>query len=205
MQHRKYNLVIKLDRRFAELFGAKGMRKSQGNEMTRPVHRRIALHRSDVAICLAVAGMVGFVPIALGQDQSAATGKDAIVARKTVMDTLSDRMDTIEAMIASGKKIDLDAAHMEADTISVFLMAFPHLFPGSTNEWKPNVDKDPATDTFASPDVWSKFADFYRQTAAASKAAYDASRASDETALKAAIGQLRTDCNACHAAYLKPD
>ena len=148
--------------------------------MTRSVHRRIALHRSGAAICLAVASMVAFAPIALGQDQSAATGKDAIVARKTAMDTLSDRMDTIEAMIASGKKIDLDAAHMDADTISVFLMAFPHLFPASTNEWKPNVDKDPATDTFASPDVWSKFADFYRQSTAASKAAYDASRASDD-------------------------
>jgi cytochrome c556 len=173
--------------------------------MTNPVHRRFALHRSGAAICLAVVSMVAFAPIALGQDQSAATSKDAIVARKTAMDTLSDRMDTIEAMIASGKKIDLDAAHMDADTISVFLMAFPHLFPASTNEWKPNVDKDPATDTFASPDVWSKFADFYRQSAAASKAAYDASRASDETVLKAAVARLRTECNACHAAYLKMD
>lgn len=205
MRHRRYNPVITVEAHFAELFGAKRMRKNEGSDMTRSVHRRVALHRSGAAICLAVAGMIGFAPIASGQDQSAATAKDAIVARKTAMDTLSDRMDAIEAMIASGKKIDLDAAHMDADTISVFLMAFPHLFPPSTNEWKPNVEKDPATDTFASPDVWSKFADFYRQATAASKAAYDASRAGDDAELKAAIGRLRTECNACHAAYLKMD
>lgn len=143
--------------------------------------------------------------MALGQDRGAAPPNDTIVARKTVMNALSDRMDTIEAMIASGKKINLDEAHDNADAISVFLMAFPHLFPPATNQWKPNVDKDPATDTFAAPEVWTKFADFYRQATAASKAAYDASRASDEAALKASIAQLRTDCNACHAAYLKTE
>jgi cytochrome c556 len=119
------------------------------------------------------------------------------------MNALSDRMDTIEAMIASGKKLDLDQGHADADAISVFMMAFPHLFAPSTNQWKPNVDKDPATDTFAAPELWTRFADFYRQAAAASKAAYDASRADDEPAFKAAIAQLRMDCNTCHTAYLK--
>lgn len=160
--------------------------------------------RYIIGCLLLIAGIAGGAPIALGQDQSAATPADEIVARKTVMDTLSERMDTIEAMIASGK-IDLDGAHTDADSISTFLMAFPHLFPPSTNQWKPNVDKDPVTDTFASPEVWAKFADFYQQATAASKAAYNASRAKDATELKASIAQLRTGCNSCHAAYLKTD
>ena len=34
---------------------------------------------------------------------------------------------------------------------------------GGTNQWKPGADRDPATDTFASPDVWANFADFYQR------------------------------------------
>jgi len=151
--------------------------------------------------CLA-ATLLGASLTASAQDQSAATAKDVIFARKTMMDTLSDNMDQIEGMIAANK-IDLADAHEHADTVSVMLMAFPHLFPPSSNQWKPNVDLDPATDTFASPDVWTKFADFYKRANDASKTAYDMSRAEKADDLKAKTAQLRTACNACHAAYLK--
>jgi cytochrome c556 len=154
------------------------------------------------AALVALAASV-YVSAARGQD--AAPAADTIIARKTVMNALGDRMDNIEAMIASGKAINLDEAHDAADAISVFLMAFPHLFPPATNQWKPGADKDPATDTFASPELWTKFADFYGQATEASKAAYDASRAENEAALKAAIAKLRTDCNTCHAAYMKTE
>jgi cytochrome c556 len=140
--------------------------------------------------------------IASAQDQSAATAGDAIVARKTMMDTLSDHMDQIEAMISTNK-INLKEANEHADTISVMLMAFPHLFPASTNQWKAGVDPDPVTGTFASPDVWTKFADFYKRATDASKTAYDMSRAEKADDLKAKTAQLRTACNGCHAAYLK--
>jgi cytochrome c556 len=166
---------------------------------------RMFMHRRTAAAVLLAACVIGSTSLVLGQDQSAATPQDAIVARKTAMNTLSDKMDVIEAAIASGKKLDLEDGHGNADVISVLMMAFPHLFPPSTNQWKPNVDRDPATDTYASPDVWTKFADFYKQATAASKAAFDASRADDEGAFKVAITQLRASCNACHAAYLKMD
>ncbi len=139
---------------------------------------------------------------AWAQDPTATITADAIVARKTVMNALSDKMDVIEGAISAGK-VDLERAHAAADTISVFLMAFPHLFPPATNQWKPTGDRDPATDTFASPDVWTRFADFYQQAGAASKSAYNASRSQNEIELKTAIARLRTQCNACHAAYLK--
>ena len=38
-----------------------------------------------------------------GQEQNVATPADTIMARKTVMDTLSDKMDAIELMISSNK------------------------------------------------------------------------------------------------------
>ena len=161
--------------------------------------------RTVVGLCFAVGmAFAASLTSAPAQNQAAATPGDAIIARKTMMDSLSDKMDDIEGAISAGK-VNLDAAHANADTISVFLMAFPHLFPESTNQWKPNVDRDPATDTFASPDVWTKFGDFYIQATAASKSAYNASRAQDENELKAAIAQLRMQCNGCHTVYLKPN
>jgi cytochrome c556 len=139
---------------------------------------------------------------ARAQDPAAPVVADAIIARKTMMDALSDKMDDIEGAISAGK-VDLERAHAAADTISVFLMAFPHLFPQATNQWKPTGDRDPATDTFASPDVWTRFADFYQQATAASKSAFAASRSQNEAELKTTIRRLRTQCNACHEAYLK--
>jgi cytochrome c556 len=163
----------------------------------------VALGRVHVYRCAMVAGVLVLNTLAAwAQDQSAATAADAIMARKTVMDALSEKMDDIEGAISAGK-VDLGRAHAAADTISIFLMAFPHLFLPATNQWKPGGDRDPATDTFASPEVWTRFTDFYQQAAAASKSAYDASRSQTEAELKMAIGRLRTQCNACHDAYLK--
>jgi cytochrome c556 len=161
--------------------------------------RRMALALGS--LCLG-AVLLGTGLVASAQDQSAATPGDAILARKTLMDTLSDNMDQIEGMISTNK-IDLADAHEHADTISVMLMAFPHLFPPSTNQWKPGVDPDPVTGTSASPDVWTKFADFYQRANAASKTAYEMSRADKADDLKARTAELRTACNACHAQYLK--
>jgi cytochrome c556 len=153
------------------------------------------------ACLLLAAGFAGSA--ALGQDQSAATPADTIFARKTVMDTLSSKMDVIETATSSTNKIDLAGATEQADTVSVLLMAFPHLFPVATNQWKPNVDKDPGTDTFAAPEVWTKFADFYKQSTEASKLAYDASRATEEAGFGAAVAKLRAACDGCHATYMK--
>jgi cytochrome c556 len=162
--------------------------------------------RRRLSIAIMGAGLAGGLLatslVALAQDQSAAKVEDAIFARKTMMSSLSDNMDQIEKMIAIGK-IDLDDAHEHADTISVMLMAFPHLFPPASNQWKPGADIDPVTGTFASPDVWSKFTDFYKRAADASKTAFDMSRADKPDELKAKTAELRTACNGCHAAYLE--
>jgi len=159
--------------------------------------------RRRTAISIACAGVLATSLVALAQDQSAATAKDVIFARKTMMDSISDNMDQIEMMISTGK-IDVADAHEHADTISVMLMAFPHLFPPASNQWKPNnADPDPVADTFASPDAWSKFSDFYQRATAASKTAFDVSRADKVDDLKTRAKELRVACNACHDLYLK--
>jgi cytochrome c556 len=121
------------------------------------------------------------------------------------MDSIDSHLDAIDWMLNSGKPMNLSGAVEHADTISIMLMAFPHLFPSSTNEWRPNATRDPAHDTFASPEVWTNFADFYRQAAAASQAAFKAGRAKREADFKTHIGALRTACESCHAMYLKTD
>ena len=167
--------------------------------LSRP-RRRLAL---AIACAGLAAGVLATSFVALAQDQSAATVKDVIFARKTMMDSISDNMDQIEMMISTGK-IDVADAHEHADTMSVMLMAFPHLFPPASNQWKANnPDPDPVTDTFASPDVWSKFSDFYKRANDASKTAFDIGHADKADELKASTQKLRVACNACHAAYLK--
>lgn len=139
------------------------------------------------------------------QEQGEAPPKDTIFARKILMGAIDMNMDEIETMLAPEGQLNLAEGQEHADTISIMLMAFPHMFPASTNQWAAGADRDAALDTFASPDVWTKFADFYRRAAAASKIAFEASRAKRAEDFKARIVELRSACNACHAAYQKVD
>ena len=142
--------------------------------------------------------------VALGQDQGAAPTKDVIFARKVLMSTVGENMDDLDIMIETDK---IDVAHgaMHADTISVLLLAFPHLFPPASNEWKAGADKDPASDTFAAPEIWTRFADFYKRSADAAKSAFDASRAQTPAEFKKYAIELRAGCDGCHALYQKKD
>jgi cytochrome c556 len=119
------------------------------------------------------------------------------------MDTISNNMDEIETMTASGKGVNLTEGREHADTISIMLMAFPHLFAGETNQWKPDVERDPGRDTYASPEVFINYPDFYAKAASASKIAYNASRAKQEDDFKKFVVELRVACDSCHAVYLK--
>jgi cytochrome c556 len=148
--------------------------------------------------CLLAAGAV-----APAQEQGVAPPKDTIFARKIMMGAIDMNMDEIETMLAPEGKLILADGTEHADTISIMLMAIPHLFPASTNQWKPNIDRDPATDTYAAPELWTNFADFYKRAADASKTALDAARAKNAADFKARIGELRAQCNACHAMYQK--
>ena len=78
--------------------------------------------------CVTLAGALFLAASAVWaqRDQSAAKAGDAIIARKTVMGALSEKMDDIETAISAGK-IDLDQAHAAADTVSIYLMAFPQI------------------------------------------------------------------------------
>ena len=107
-------------------------------------------------------------PIALAQDGAIPPAKDTIFARKIVMGTIDMSMDEVETMLAPGGKLDPAEAREHLDIISVLLMAFPHLFPAASNQWKEGADRDAALDTFAAPELWTGFNDFYKRATAAS-------------------------------------
>jgi cytochrome c556 len=152
----------------------------------------------------AIAGVTGVSGV-WADDQASPPPKDTIFARKIIMDSIGSNMDEIETMTSSQAKISVSEAHEHADMISVMLQAFPHLFPPATNQWKPDVARDAATDTFASPNVWSNYSDFYARANDASQVALDAARAGTEAEFRTLAGKLRTACDACHASYQKPD
>ena len=146
--------------------------------------RAIASHRITLALGCTLASVLALGLTASGQDQSEAIVKDAIFARKILMNTIGTNMDELETMTSSDKPINLTEGHEHADNISVMLMAFPHLFAPATNQWKPNVERDPGRDTYASPDLFTNYAEFYARAASASKTAYRASRAEKESELR---------------------
>jgi cytochrome c556 len=131
--------------------------------------------------------------------------KDTIFTRKVVMGEIDMNMDEIETMLAPEGKLALSDAQEHAEAISTLLMAFPHLFPPSTNQWKQGAERDPATDTFANPAIWSNFSDFYQRAGEASKIAWNASRAKKPDEFRTQIKELRARCNACHALNLKTE
>ncbi len=168
---------------------------------------RFALPFYAVCAVIVAATTIAAAP-ASAQEQSAPNQpapKDTIFARKILMGAIDMNMDEIETMLAPEGKLVLPDAQEHAETISTMLMAFPHLFPPATDQWKPGVDRDPATDTFANPDLWSNFADFYQRAAEASKIAWNASRAKRADEFRPLIGQLRQRCNGCHALNLKTE
>ena len=158
---------------------------------------------------MATASAITVLTIGLLTGQMAAqevpAAKDTIFARKILMGAIDMNMDEIETMLAPEGKLELADAQEHAETISTMLMAFPHMFPPATNQWKQGADRDPATDTFASPEVWTNFADFYQRATEASKIAWNASRAKRPADFKSLIVQLRERCNSCHAANMKAD
>lgn len=166
------------------------------------VEQRKRRFRAAAMIGLLFAGAMGAV--AWGQDRGATPPKETIFARKILMDSIGRNMDDLEANAASAK-VELTEGRDHAEIVSVMLLAFPHLFPPATNEWKPNVDRDPGTDTYAAPEVWTGFADFYKRASDAAQIAFKASRVETEAAFKDHIAQLRVACDSCHAIYMKKD
>jgi cytochrome c556 len=173
--------------------------------MRAPLPRRFPRSRSwsHARACLLAAGLVVSSSAVPAQDapSDAQRTADVVSARKTMMDFMCDRMAQVEVMIGQNK-VDVAFAQRSGEAISAMLQAFPHLFPPSSNRWRPD-DPDPVGQTLASPEIWTSFADFYRQAAAAAKIAHALGRAGTAEDVKSRARELRIACDSCHALYLE--
>lgn len=160
------------------------------------------VYRWKTIFMVASAFLATAVTSVLGQEQSSVTPKDVIFARKILMATIAINMYPIDQMLQTGK-IDLPMGRHYTDAIAGMLLAFPHLFPPSTNTWTANAPRDPTTDTFADPTIWQSFDFFYKECKAGADYAYDASQARTEDEFKKHAAQLRLTCDTCHATYQK--
>src|SRR5438309_7998899 len=107
-------------------------------------HRGSAGLRAVASACALVACFVLATDTTFGQEQSVPPAKDTIFARKILMGAIDMNMDEIETMLAPEGHLDLAEGTEHADTISIMLMSFPHLFGPATNQFKPGADRDPA-------------------------------------------------------------
>jgi cytochrome c556 len=149
-------------------------------------------------LVIALAMSIALPLVSRAQD----TTSDVITARKLLMDSIMNNMDKIQEMI-SERRIDPSNSRECADNIASMLAAFPHMFPPDSNQWKEDVDLDPVKDTFASPDIWTDFADFSRRSAAAASTALELRRADNEDDIKRFYRALGIACDTCHALYMK--
>ena len=166
---------------------------------------RVQFRISSAVACVAAAALTFVLLAGPLLAQELPSTKDTIFARKILMGGIDYNMDQIEEMFEPEAKLELADAQEHAETISTMLMAFPHMFPPATNQWKQGADRDPAFDTFAAPELWTIFADFYKRAMEASKIAWAASRAKRAVDFKPLIAELRAHCNACHAINMKTE
>ena len=116
--------------------------------------------------------------------------KDTIFARKILMGTIDMNMDEVETMLAPDGKLDDVDAREHLDTISVLLMAFPHLFP----RHQPVEGRRGARSRaryLCLARALDQLPDFYRRASDASKIAFEASRARRAQDFKTQVAELR--------------
>jgi cytochrome c556 len=125
--------------------------------------------------------------------------EELIEARRLLMIETERLMKPIDAFIV-GEPVDAAVLREDATAIEAMLLAFPHLFPPTTDRYDATVLDSP---TIALPAIWQRFDAFLAQAEAAEGAAAELIAAGDDAALLAAGTRLRAACDACHAAFTK--
>lgn len=120
---------------------------------------------------------------------------DPIAARKGLMKEVGGANRTATEMLDGKQPFDAAKAKAALMTMSQNAAKMSALFP----------DNSKTGDTAALPSIWDNKADFEAKLA---KFSNDAKAAADKTtdlaSFKAAVGDVRQNCGACHKPYRKP-
>lgn len=125
---------------------------------------------------------------------------EVIAARRALMIAIEDHVRPIDTATVEDH-VDPAELVAAADSIAAMLLAFPHLFPATTNLYESDAE---IPVTLALPKVWEEFPAFYAMTAAASRTATSLAETTDAGQLREASRLVRASCDSCHARYLRP-
>lgn len=159
-----------------------------------------------VLLALGAIGLAG-VSIAQRAEPGAGAGwtgitepEEVIEARRVLMLRIEQLMRPIDELSAGGQA-DPEALKLAGATIEAMLLAFPHLFPPTTNLFDASVLEPP---TITLPALWEDFSTFLSLAESAEHAAAAVAEAEDLEALRTAGRGLRATCDGCHALFTKP-
>lgn len=165
------------------------------------------MRRTHIGVILLAAGALGGWAIAQNSAPDERPGwtglteqEEIIEARRVLMIDMERQMAPIDAF-TTGQPADLEALRARGLTIEAMLLAFPHLFPPTTDLFDPDVLEPP---TIALPAVWQDFDAFLALAEAGEHAAAAVAAAEDAAAMRAAGASLRATCDTCHARFSKP-
>lgn len=125
--------------------------------------------------------------------------EEIIEARRVIMIELDRQMQRIERFTL-GEQADPESIKSSATTMEAMLLAFPHLFPPTTNVFDPTVLESP---TLALPAIWQDFDTFLMLGEAAEMAAATMAATDGVDALRTAGRNLRATCDACHTPFMR--
>jgi cytochrome c556 len=126
--------------------------------------------------------------------------EEVIEARRVLMVEAERLMKPIDGFIV-GESANAALLRENAASLEALLLALPHLFPPTTNQFDPSAHDPPTT---ALPTIWQRFPAFLTFAESAERAAAALRDANDTDALSAASARLRGTCDACHASFMKP-
>jgi cytochrome c556 len=122
---------------------------------------------------------------------------EVIHARNELMEHAELLMEAIDSIQVEPVR-NVAQLHLQAEAIAAMLQALPHLFPPTTNLYKP---EGPDYPTLALPAIWENFDTFRKLALSASQAAEDFAATTGDAPLRAASLKLRNSCDACHTLF----
>jgi cytochrome c556 len=126
--------------------------------------------------------------------------KELIEAREELMVEMERIMRPLDSYTI-GEPAEPEELRSIAQTVSVMMLAVPHLFPPTTNLYDPKATE---LKTLALPPIWQNWAAFEKLAVASHEKAEEVAKMQTPADLKAGALALRATCDACHAGFLRP-
>lgn len=126
---------------------------------------------------------------------------DAIEIRHGLMLQMASDLGKLGAIAKGEAAYDAAIATRAADNIAAIASVI------SMEQFPAGSEANPATDSFALPDIWAKTDDFNAKIKALGEGAsmMQLAAAKDGEAVKGAMANLGGACGACHKAYRQPE